>query len=199
GARVAARGQQERGAGARAVLERPRQRLGADGPEDLRQQLAQATADLDLVDRLEGIRLKRSTWVEGQFDNRTAEQDYAGVFRANRLDPEGEEAETVATRLRASAVARKLLAALDDWAEVAEDRQRHAWLLAVARRVDGNAGRDRFRDPNTWADRARLQDLATEVLADEAKLAGLPPPLVASLGKRLLVTGGEAVPLLRAA
>jgi serine/threonine-protein kinase len=196
--RLATLRQQERWAEARAVLERTGQRLGADGPEDFRQQLEQASADLDLVDRLEGIRLKRSMWVEGKWDTRTAEQDYASVFRATGLGQEGDEPATVAARLRASAVAGKLVAALDDWANITRDPKRRAWLLAVARRADGNAGRDRFRDPEAWADRARLQDLATELLADEAKLAGLPPPLVDSLGDRLREMGGEAVPLLKA-
>jgi serine/threonine-protein kinase len=191
--------QQERWAEARAVLEQTGQRLGADGPEDFRQQLAQATADIDLVDRLEGIRLKRSKWVEGTFDNRTAEQEYATVFRESGLGQEGEAAEAVAARIRESAVAGRLLAALDDWADVTQDLKRLAWLLAVARLVDRNESRNRFRDPNAWWDRAKVQELATELLGDETKLAALRPPLVSSLGDRLRRMGGEAVPLLKVA
>jgi serine/threonine-protein kinase len=73
--------QQARWAEARAVLDQTRDRLGEAGPEDLRQRVDQATADLALVDRLEDIRLKRSTLVDGTFDSRGADQNYAAAFR----------------------------------------------------------------------------------------------------------------------
>jgi eukaryotic-like serine/threonine-protein kinase len=197
--RAATLRQQARWREARAVLDQTRERLGAAGPEDLRQRLEQAAADLDLVDRVEGIRLKRSTLVEGKFDNRTAEQDYAAAFRAAGLGQEGEEPEVVAARLRASAVAGQLVSALDDWAGGTREPKRRAWLLEVARRTDGQEWRDRFRDPKAWDDRAKLQELATELLEDEAKLSQLQPPLLAALGGLLRATGGDAVPLLKVA
>ena len=91
--------QQGRWAEARTVLEQTRDRLGDAGPEDLRQRVDQATADPDLVDRLEAIRLRRSTIVEGKFDLRGAQRDYAAAFREAGLGEEGEEAEVVAARV----------------------------------------------------------------------------------------------------
>jgi serine/threonine-protein kinase len=184
---------------AQAVLAQARERLGETGPEDLRQRLEQAAADLDLVDRLEGIRLKRATVVEGKFDDRTAEQDYANAFHEAGLGEGGDEAEAVAARIRDSAVAEQLVAALDDWAAVTEDPVRRAWVLEVARRADPDVWRGRFRDPKVLSDRRAIEGLIGEVLGDEQKLATLRPPLLAALGSALLAANEDAVPLLTAA
>jgi serine/threonine-protein kinase len=191
--------QQARWAEARAVLEQTRQRLGEAGSEELRQRLEQAIADLALVDRLEGIRLKRSAIVEGKLDSQGADRDYATTFRGAGLSGEGEEPETVAARLRASAVREHLLAALDDWAAVTVDIKRRAWLLAVARQADRDEWRDRFRDPQMWQNPTGLKALAQELLADNRQLARQKPPLLAVLGAALSATGADAVPLLAAA
>jgi tetratricopeptide (TPR) repeat protein len=190
--------QQARWAEARAVLAQTRQRLGEAGPEDLRQRLEQAAADLDLVGRLADIRLKRAPLSE-RFDNSSAERDYAKAFRDAGLGEEGEEPEVVAARIRGSAVGEQLVAALDDWAAVARDPNRKAWLLEVARRADREEWPDRFRDPKVWEDRAALEALACELLCDEAQMARLKPPLPAALGNALLAAKGDAVPLLAAA
>ena len=54
--------------------------------------MEQARADVALVDRLEAIRLKRSTVSEGKFDVRVAQQDYPEAFRAAGLGEEGDDA-----------------------------------------------------------------------------------------------------------
>ncbi len=191
--------QQARWAAARAVLEQTRDLLGRAGPEDLRGRVERATADLALVGDLEAIRLKRSTWAEGRFDNRTADRDYEAAFRRAGLGAVGEEPEAVGARLRASAVAEQLVAAADDWAAATDDAQRRAWLLEVARRADPDEWRDRYRDPAVWLDRARLEELTRELLADERQLARQSPPLLAGLGGSLLREKLDAVPLLEAA
>jgi serine/threonine-protein kinase len=190
---------QARWSEARAVLEQTRDRLGETGPEDLRRRVERAAADVALVDRLDGIRLRRSTVVEGGFDYRGAERDYAATFREAGLGVEGDDAEAVAARLRDSAVGEQLVAAVDDWAVVTHDPQRRAWLLEVARRADPDAWRDRFRDPVAWRDRAGLEALARELLADEQQLARQKPQLLYALGVALLRVQGDAVPLLAAA
>ncbi len=190
---------QARWAEARAVLEQTRDRLGDAGPADLRQRVEQAASDLALVDRLEAIRLKRSTWVEGTFDNRGADRDYAATFRDPGLGEEGDDPETVAMRVRASAVAEQLVAALDDWAAVTKDLKRREWLLEVARRADPDPWRDRFRDPRMWTDRVGLELLVKELLHDDKQLAGQKPQLLAALGVALGKAQGDAVPLLAAA
>jgi serine/threonine-protein kinase len=198
--------QQARWAEARAVLEQARDRLGEAGPEDLRQRVEQATADLALVDRLEDIRLKRSTLVEGKFDDRGAEQDYAEAFRKAGLEQKGDDAETVAARIRNSAASEQLVAALDTWATVTKDPPRRAWLMDVARRAEPDPWRDRLRQGRTsdgQGDVARraelLAALAAELLADEKQLARQTPQLLARLGVLLREYQRDPVPLLTAA
>src|SRR5262249_58227877 len=53
---------------ARAVLDQLRSRVGAEGPEDLRQSLERALANLDLGDRLGTIPPHRATPGQGKFD-----------------------------------------------------------------------------------------------------------------------------------
>jgi serine/threonine-protein kinase len=194
--------QREHWAEALAVLEQTRDRLGEAGPADLRRQVEQATADLALVDRLQAIRLKRSTIVEGKegkFDNRGAEQDYAATFRDTGLGVEGEDAEAVAQRIRDSAVAEQLVAALDDWAGITDDPKLRTWLLETARRADPDPWRDRFRDPKMWSNRASLEALAKELLDDERQLATQKPQLLVALGSALRSAQADAALLLAAA
>jgi tetratricopeptide (TPR) repeat protein len=149
--------------------------------------------------RLEFIHQKRATEVAGQADIRNAEQEYAKAFAEAGLGREGEEVAAVADRVRASAVREHLVAALDDWASITLDPKRRSWLLAVARGADPDLWRDRFRDPKARFDRTALEQLAAEVLGDEAKLKELKPALLAALGGTLFLAKGDAVPLLAAA
>jgi tetratricopeptide (TPR) repeat protein len=179
---------------ARAVLGQLEQRLGERGPEDLRQKVAQARQDLDVVDRLDAIHLQQATLVEGTFDDRPTDRDYAAVFAEAGLAEPAEEPAAVAERLRASAIKAQLVAALDDWALVTPDRRRRAWLLEVARLADPNPWRDRFRDSTVWKKRAEL-----ERLGREADVEHLSPQLLTVLGALLANHKADAVPLLTAA
>jgi serine/threonine-protein kinase len=192
--------QQGRWPEARVILDQTRLRLGKAGPEELRQRVEQAKKDLALVDRLEAIRQRLLIAVEGKLDYRTAEQDYAAAFRDAGLGEVWEDTETVAARLRDSAVREQLVAAFDHWAAVTNDPKREAWLLEVARAADrGDPWRERFRDPKVWRDRGGLEALAKELLADEKQLTRQKPRLLAALGFVLLLTQADAVPLLAAA
>ncbi len=190
--------QQGRWAAARAVLDQARERLGDTGPEPLVVQIEQARRDLDLVDQLEAIRLRKATVVEGLLDYRSADRDYAAVFRAAGLGEGGDAAE-VAALIRRSAIREQLIAALDDWAEVRGDTKRRAWVLEVARRADPDVWRDRFRDPEVWQDRATLERLARELLENEDLLTRQSPQLLAALAGALKETKADVLPLLAAA
>jgi serine/threonine-protein kinase len=189
---------QERYREAATVLEQARQAVGDAGPDDLRQRLDGADAELALVKRLDAIRQRRASWVEGHFDYQTADNDYAAAFRGAGLGTVGDDAGAVAARVRDSAVAGPLVAALDDWAYVAQESQTRRWLLAVLRLADPHPWRNHFRDLAMWGpDRRPLQALADEAVRDGgAKLDELSPQMLNSVAARL---GGKAIPLLRAA
>ena len=69
---------------ARVTLEQAQVRLGDDGPARLRSLLDQARHDQQLLERLEAIRMTRSTFVEGRdnhladvrFNNAQADREY---------------------------------------------------------------------------------------------------------------------------
>jgi serine/threonine protein kinase/tetratricopeptide (TPR) repeat protein len=183
---------------ARLELEQARDRLGDIGAADLRRQLDRAAADLDLVDRLESIRLRRVTH-NNELNNRNTERDYAAALREGGLGEEGDDAQAVALRIRVSAICEQVVAALDDWAAITKDAKRQAWLLEVARRADPDDWRDLFRDPKVWRDRAALKELASELLLDEAQLARQKPQHVVALANVLEAANADAVPLLEAA
>src|SRR5262249_10863266 len=97
--------------------------------------------------------------------------------------------------IRESAIREQLVAALDDWAFVADPGRERARLLRLARLIDPDPDWcDRFRDPRVWQDRRAL-----ERLARQAPVAKLSPSLLAVLGKLLRQTGADTEPLLRAA
>jgi serine/threonine-protein kinase len=184
------------------LLEGARQRLGVQGPDDLRQRVEQALADLRLAERFDAARLQAATVVKGHLDVPGGEQQYAAAFAEARLGREGDDAKAVAARVRDSAVRAEIVAALDDWAGITTDQSRRKWLLAVACESDPDPRRVRLRQPLLWQDRAALTKLAQEVketLAHEGAEAALSSQFAAALGRCLRQYGGDAVPLLAAA
>jgi serine/threonine-protein kinase len=184
---------------ARALLEQARQRLDPAGPNDLRRQVDQEQADLKLVEDLDTARLRAAVPVEGRFetagaDSQYAESKYQETFAKARFGGPGDDIEVAAARVRDSAMHVELVAALDDWASITPDGTRRAWLLAVARAADRDTARNRLRQPKLWEDGAGLAKLVDELPVDE-----LSPQLTTALGRVLLKSGGDAVPLLIAA
>jgi serine/threonine protein kinase/tetratricopeptide (TPR) repeat protein len=181
---------------ARELLEQARQRLEPAGPEDLRAQVVQALADLDLVERLDDARLRAATIKgRGKLDLVGAERLYAATFAEAGLSREGDDFAALAARVNASAVRAEIIAALDDWASLCkEDPARRAWLLSVAREADPDPARDRLRQPELWRDGAALARVAREVGPDE-----LPPRLATALGRALRQSAPDTAQLLSAA
>jgi tetratricopeptide (TPR) repeat protein len=180
---------------ARKLLQQAKQRLGADGPADLREQVDQTLADTALARRLDAARQRALTLVtEGKLDYAGTEKEYAAALREAGLGQEGEDPGVVAGRVRASGVRAEVVAALDDWASIARNEPRREWLLAVARAADPHPQRDLLRQPKLWRDAAALARLA-----EEARVADLSPQLVVALSRALVVSGGDSLPLLRKA
>jgi serine/threonine-protein kinase len=182
-----------RWAEARAALERAEARLGEGGPADLRRRLAQARHDLDLVIKLDAIRLSRATGGELIFYKAKADRDYQAAFREAGLGRVHDHPASVAAKVKASAVRGALVAALDDWATCITEKGRRDWLLEVARRADPDpAGwRERIFDPAAWEDPAALAELARTVPGRQ------PVSLLLALGERLKAVGGDAPGFLK--
>ncbi len=172
--------------GARATLERARGRLGAGGPTELQQRLERAGNELELVARLDTIRLDRAIVVAGVFNRARSNRGYEREFRAVGLGTD-QAPGVVAARVAASPVQGALVAALDDWAVCTTDARRRAWLLEVARTADPDPWRDQVRDPRAWEDRAKLCKLA-----ETAPVAKQSLQLLVALGERLQAHGGDA-------
>ncbi len=149
-----------------------------------------------LVDRLEAARLQASAVAGNILDHASAVREYAAAFREAGIGEETEAAEVVADRIRSRAVREQLVAAVDDWAVRVgkEEPPRATWMLAVARAVDPNPWRNRFRDAAVWNDRTAL-----ERLAREAKVSELSPQIMNALGMLLVKLNADAIPLLTAA
>jgi serine/threonine-protein kinase len=192
---------------AAAALERAKGRLGSGGPAELHRRveqaayrLDQARRDVSLAARLEAIRLKRATHVEGYFNsaserrftNARADQEYEQAFRQAGFEEVGKDPVAAATHVRESVVTEALLAYLTDWAVCAVAPDRQDWLLAVARRANPGAWSDRVRDPAAWRDGAALAALAGDMPTTEQAI-----PLRLALAERLQATGGNALGVLQ--
>jgi tetratricopeptide (TPR) repeat protein len=179
---------------AEAALLRAEGRVAGGGPAGLRRRVQQLREDLTLVRQLEQIRLKKATIADGKLDYASADRDYATLFQRRGLAEEREDSAVVAARIQGSVIWAQLVAALDDWAVATDKPARRAWLLDVARRADPGEWSDRFRDVALWEKKAALEHLARE-----AKIAELTPQLLTALGLALWGSGGDAVPLFKAA
>jgi tetratricopeptide (TPR) repeat protein len=183
-----------------AALERARSRLGDSGPYWLYPAVEAARRDQQLLERLEAIRVTRSTFVEGRdnhpaevrFNNARADREYKTAFRDAGLGEPPDDPDGAAGRVGASAVRVPLVAALDDWAVCSPDKVRRDWVLRVARGADPDAWRARARDPAAWGDAVALAELART-----APVVDQPPPLLLALGEQLQLAGGDGIGLLR--
>ncbi len=106
--------------------------------------------DLELVDRLEQIRMQQLTWVGIAFDIAGTDVRYARAFREYGVDVERLPVEQSIERLKARPLlAIPLAAALEDWDRSHWTTKRYAAsskrLVAVARGIDPDPLRDRVR------------------------------------------------------
>jgi serine/threonine protein kinase/Tfp pilus assembly protein PilF len=176
------------------LLEQAQQRLGTDGPADLREEVDQALADTELARRLDAARQRALTVVGGgKMDFDGAEREYAAALKEAGLGQVGEDPGVVAARLPATLRA-EVVAALDDWASIAGNEPRREWLLAVVRAADPDPERDRLRQPELWRDGTALARLLRKT-----RVAKLSPQLAMALARALSDTGGDPIPLLREA
>ena len=195
-----------------AVLQRARDRLRDFVPPELHDRLVTAFANLELVTRLDAIRLERALVKphtdllnnpalpvtvlpregRGLGDEAPSDRHYEEAFRAARIGSPGDDPAATAARVRASPVRGALVAALDDWAACAADRNQQDWILAVINKADEpDPWRLRVRDPATWKDGEALKQLA-----DAARVREQSSQLLVVLGARLRARKFDAVPFL---
>jgi tetratricopeptide (TPR) repeat protein len=194
-----------------AVLQRAKDRLGDFVPPQMRERLSRSFDNLNLVTRLDDIRLERAlvkppTEVLGVLvmpaspttqsanqssDEMSSGRHYQEAFRQAGIGVPGDEPAVAAARVKNSPVRGALVAALDDWAACAADREQQAWVLAVVRKVDPDPWRDRVRDPATWNDAEALGKLAAQAPINKES-----PQILAVLGARLRARQIDAEPFL---
>src|SRR5262249_23163896 len=109
--------EQEKWPEALSAAKRAEGLLAGGGSDELRERVHQLRKDVELVLRLEDIRLLSSEWKDEKDDFETADQAYAQAFADYGIDVAGLPADEAAARIRArDGVAVALAAALDDWA-----------------------------------------------------------------------------------
>jgi serine/threonine protein kinase/Flp pilus assembly protein TadD len=144
---------------------------GSEVHEARRRQVDARVADLELLTRLEDVRLDfaliLTVGADGNYraDNMRAEELYRAAFREADLDVEALTAADAGNRIRNTTVSTELAAALDDWAyqrlainDPAEAGWRH--LLQVARIADPDPWRMQLRSELERRDRSALLKLA---------------------------------------
>jgi serine/threonine-protein kinase len=175
---------------ARQLLDQARQQVEPAGPDDLRQQVKQARADLELAADLDMARMSavppaESARAESKYEETLAK---AGIVR------QGDNSAEIAVRVRDSAMCADIIGALDDWASITADVAKRNWLLAVASGADQNSSRNRLRQLWMSEDVSGVTKLVGELGIDD-----LSPRLLTAVGRLLPKRHGEALPLLRAA
>ncbi len=172
---------------ARAILAR----IPDAGSGELRRRIERAQGELDVLERLDAIRLERGFSRAGDRFDAAADAAYEQAFASAGLGTIGAPPADVAERIVATGVRAALVAALDDWALCVRDRARLEWIFDVARRADPDPWRDRVRDPSQWEDPSALAALAAEAPAGESV------PLLLVVCGLLDGHGGDGTALLR--
>jgi len=187
---------------ARAWLERAEGLVAGGGSRDeVRRRVSALRNDLDLIQRLEEVRLEMAAVLDGGMSYAEMDARYAQVFRDYGIDLDELGVDEAAERIRQSAVCSELTAMIDDWAMVRRrargpDEANWKKLLAVAHAADRNELRGHVRTALEHSDREISRELATS-----AELATLPSPTIVLLADALSASGqtDEAVSVLRTA
>jgi tetratricopeptide (TPR) repeat protein len=118
--------------------------------------------------------------VNGRVSLVAATPKLAQLFHDAGYRVEEDNPRETAALIGKSTIRLPLVAGLDFWALATEDLPLQARLLEVARRADPHPWRDRFRQREAWADRAKLNVLAEAVDFNEQS-----PQVLAALANRL--------------
>ncbi len=160
--------------------------LGRGGSKALRERVNELRSDLQMVVRLDEIRLPGSGpkgSLASQAESRPWQDSaYCAAFREYGIDVDALEREEAADRIRARTICSELTTALDWWADQRRKVQKPSdtsWkhLIAVAQAADSDRWRKRLRE--AWQ-RRDVEALAH--LAASANLDSLPVQTLSLLG-----------------
>jgi tetratricopeptide (TPR) repeat protein len=171
------------------------------GSEELQRRVQELLADLQMIARLEEVRILGSHVKDGHFDSEGEDRGYAAAFRDYGLDVETLDPREAAERIGARTIRVELAAALDRWAQTRRwfpQKGKKSWqdLLALARAADLDPMRRALRDAVLRGDRQVLLQQAA------CKDLGARPPVTLVLLAEFLAEMGkqaEATALLRRA
>ena len=147
-----------------------------DGSKQLAQNERQWRRNLEMVARLEEIRLEESTVKDDHYDLAPADSAYQDAFASYDLHPNEGEPQPVAAALQSSAIRSHWISALDDWTLVKMGSGLGGFqqLLEVARQADSDPWRNRLRDAIEQSDKETLKKLAAEAtLAEQPVVAAI--------------------------
>ncbi len=121
---------------------------GVGGDATLRQQIKILIEDLEMARKLQEARLRITAVKNGRFDIEAGARAYADAFREYGFNIDGLDPHMVGEQIRARAIHRQLVAALDYWALILKTLNAEGWShrLAVARAADEDPSRNRLRD-----------------------------------------------------
>jgi eukaryotic-like serine/threonine-protein kinase len=180
---------------AQAAWQRAKVRVAEGASANLRGRVDQGLRELQLVARLDGIRLKRIARA-GQAKG-DPDADYEKAFVEADLGCVGDDPADVAARIRALPIRNALVGALDDWnlcfrQEAPESARRAAWVRDVAQRSDAEPAswRGRVRDPKSGDPNTLLELIASAPVDDKSV------PLLLGLANRLEAAGQSPFPFL---
>jgi tetratricopeptide (TPR) repeat protein len=172
---------------------------GGAASNSLRQQAQRRRADLDLVLRLDEVRLLRVAIRDDPRNWELADQALSEAFHAAGIVVDGVSAEEAAAQIRGTTVAVELAAALDHWAidrRALRGQGDAGWrhLLEVARRADPDDFRCRLREALSGGKRQ-----AVEEIAGAQEVSDLPVESLLALAEALEEAGARqrAIDLLR--
>jgi tetratricopeptide (TPR) repeat protein len=153
--------------------------------EALRRAVRGRVADLELLEKLENVRLEIATQ-DGGFDYQRGDTLYCATFHDFGLEVEALSVGEAGERIRGTSVAVELASALDHWTLTRRQMKRAddpGWkhLLRVARAADPDAWRTRLREALERTDRQALRAMAAS-----ADVFRLPAATLQVLGAALV-------------
>ena len=176
----------------RAKLDLAEARLRAADDRELNAKIGSYRRQLDLVERLEEIRLKRADTVPGVNNFIVAAKAYEQVFRDAQFFAPDDDPKTIADRIRATLIAPAIVVAIDDWTLCVRAPKEMQRLLDIVQLADSNPANAPLRDRTLWSDPQALQKTVEEIAIGDQSIA-----LMIDLSNRFHQIGGNPVPFLK--